>query len=261
MDLLLSLQSADELWTAAEFPFRWLDLKNPSAGSLGCPSSKVACDFLDTADELSNRRLLTLSVAIGELTEGISEFDSDRPPNHFSMPIAADTINRFDFVKVALAKTHPSCLRTDQKQVVEGEAWIELATSLSGQLSSPSKLILVHYADHHLAGSVEWERVLWASHLLGCEYILIDTFNKTAGSLADWLSTEDCQRYASQADVHGLKLSLAGSLRLEDLLRLEKTGASIIGIRGAACRDASRTSSLCRDRLQALSKCFDVVDY
>jgi uncharacterized protein (UPF0264 family) len=163
--------------------------------------------------------------------------------SQFPLPLSARTLDRFDYVKVALAGSQ------------DCKSWSDRAESLSQQLGDPSKLILVHYADHHLAGAVDWTSTLLASRDLGCEYILVDTFDKKAGRLTDWLSTDECRRYATAAKKLGLKLSLAGSLRIEDFKTLEKTGASILGIRGAACEEGSRVSGLCRDRLQKLSSC------
>ncbi len=245
MDLLLSLQSADELRIASDYSFRWLDLKNPLAGSLGCPKEEVANEFLGVADQLPGRSEWTLSVAIGELLESMPTHKEDGTDEHsqFPLPLSQEILDRFDYIKVALAGSS-NCL-----------SWKDRAASLSQQLDAPSKLILVHYADYHLAGAVDWATTLWASRELGCEYILIDTFDKKAGRLTDWLSTDDCQQYANEAERLGLKLSLAGSLRIEDFRTLEKTGASILGIRGAACLEGSRVSGLCRDRLQTLSSC------
>ena len=246
MDLLLSLMSADELQIASDYSFRWLDLKNPLAGSLGCPDAIVASDFLEVAERLHNRSQLTFSVAIGELLSGTTKLNSDGADTigQFQLPLPVEVLKRFDYVKVALAGSQTN------------ESWQGLAESLSLQLGNPSKLILVHYADNHLANAIDWKSTLAASRSLGCEYVLIDTFDKKAGQLLDWLSIEDCQRYATEAETIGLKLSLAGSLQIDDFKTLEKTGASILGIRGAACLDGSRVSRLCRDRLQRLSSCF-----
>ncbi len=245
MDLLLSLQSADELRMASDYSFLWLDLKNPLAGSLGCPEEKVAIEFLEVAEQLPSRNERTLSVAIGELLGGTSAGNEDSVDtrSQFPLPLSARTLDRFDYVKVALAGSR------------DCKSWKARAESLSQQLRDPSKLILVHYADHHLACAVDWTTTLLASRDLGCEYILIDTFDKNGGRLTDWLSTDECQRCATEAERFGPKLSLAGSLRIEDFRMLEKTGASILGIRGAACVEGSRVSRLCRDRLQKLSRC------
>jgi uncharacterized protein (UPF0264 family) len=246
MELLLSLQSAAELQIASGYSFRWLDLKNPLAGSLGCPEASVARDFLESAERFPNRNAWTLSVAIGELLDGAapSNVSNVDAAELFRLPLPAELLHRFDYVKVALAGSPNET------------SWRELAWSLSRQLRQPSQLILVHYADHRLAKAVDWKSTLAASHELGCEYLLIDTFDKKAGRLVDWLSTDECSQYASEAQRLGLKLSLAGSLRIEDFGLLEETGASILGIRGAACVDGSRISRLCRDRLRKLSSCF-----
>jgi uncharacterized protein (UPF0264 family) len=60
---------------------------------------------------------------------------------------------------------------------------------------------------------------------------------------------------AREASLAGLQLSLAGSLKLDELETAVEVGATVVGLRGALCHNGSRTGSLCRDRLwQALDR-------
>ena len=229
--LLLSLQSANELRFVQGMSFPWLDLKNPAKGSLGCPEFRAASEFLDAFDRSFDRGQCCLSMAVGELRD-----------EHWTelLPIAAG----FDFVKVALA----GCLH-DPK-------WETRATQLATQLDSKEKLILVHYADHQRAEAPDWQATLDAAFSLGSQFLLIDTCHKYAGRLWDWYPNERIREFAKEANAKGIQLSIAGSLRLEELKKARTLGAAVVGVRGAACLDSSRTLGLCRDRLMQLSKLF-----
>ena len=229
--ILISLQSADELKTVAGMGFDWLDLKNPVAGSLGCPSRNEADAFYELASRTIDRNHSFLSIALGELLEEAwTEV----------LPIAT----QFDFVKVALA----GCSDRDD--------WRERVQELAAKLAAKNKLILVHYADCQLACSPSWNETLDMAVSLESQYILIDTFDKRAGRLWDWYSPQAIQRLVKNGLANGVRLSIAGSLHIDELEEARTFGAEVIGVRGAACQDGSRTNGLCRDRLKQLSELF-----
>jgi len=229
--LLLSLQSVEELQSIRGWTFPWLDLKNPGAGSLGCPEAGVAEAFLVEAERQVDRNQCQLSIAIGELTElAWSEI----------LPIVAE----FDFAKVALA----GC--------VARKDWKPNAIDLAAELPAPDRLILVHYADHHRAAAPDWAATLETAVALSSRFLLIDTFDKSAGRLWDYYSPDRIQELAKEASAKGIRLSIAGSLRLDDLPRARQLGAAVVGVRGAACQDGSRVLGLSRDRIKMLSEIF-----
>lgn len=228
--LLVSLQSAAELELIEGCGVPWIDLKNPSAGSLGCPSASVIQDFLQRLSKLEGHSAITLSLAVGELLEQ-------------AWGEVADFFSSFDFVKVALA----GCARQPE--------WESRLAGLRDSLGDPKKLVLTHYADHHLADAPAWKPTLSMAAKQRSSYLLIDTFQKSAGRLWDWYSPADLKRMAREASLAGLQLSLAGSLKLDELETAVEVGATVVGLRGALCHNGSRTGSLCRDRLmQALDR-------
>jgi uncharacterized protein (UPF0264 family) len=229
--LLISLKSAEELRSVADFSFSWIDLKDPSAGSIGCPPKNVVSDFLDSANGFLDRTRCHMSLALGEL------LDESWREIH---PLASD----FDFVKVALAGCADQC------------DWTDRIESLASDLRARQRLILVHYADHRLANAPSWHATLDAARLLDCKFVLIDTYDKSAGRLWDWYSPENIRVMAADAKRSGVQLSIAGSLKIDELPMARTLGASVIGVRGAACQDSSRVDGLCRDRLQRLSEIF-----
>ena len=229
--LLVSLQSADELSMLTGFDLPWIDLKDPSAGSLGCPTPTVASEFLAAANRYIDRSRCHISIALGELLDESWEQLG---------PIASS----FDFAKVAMAGC---AAQTD---------WQVKARMLAAKVGGGERLILVHYADCNGARSPNWSETLAAAVALRSQFILIDTFNKSAGRLWDWYSPETIRELAASANKHGIELSIAGSLHIDELAMARALGAKVIGVRGAACQDGSRLLGLSRDRLSALTDLF-----
>lgn len=74
----------------------------------------------------------------------------------------------------------------------------------------------------------------------GADGVLIDTFNKLIGKgLLDYCDLEDIERFAKAMHRAGKEAWIAGSITLEDLPDLWKTGVDVICVRGAACEAGS----------------------
>lgn len=229
LKLLVSYQNASELEATHGFLPDWIDLKNPSRGSLGCPSAKTAEAFLKTARALVKGGAPTISVAVGELKDG-------------SWVGCEEFIAGFDFAKIGLA--HCQLCPSWQNEVRE----------LHASLNLPNRLILCYYADAHLAESPNWQQVLEVSQSIGAAYILIDTFDKQAGRLWDWCSEDQLLSMKASAQKVGIQLALAGSMQLDELPQVVRLGVNVVGFRGAVCKFGSRVQTLCRDRLDKASE-------
>jgi uncharacterized protein (UPF0264 family) len=101
----------------------------------------------------------------------------------------------------------------------------------------------VVYADRQIARSPAWDDILALSANSGAAYLLVDTFDKSAGTLFDHWSPAVIA--ACSRDVHaaGLGLVLAGSLAGDAILRAREFSPEFVAVRGAACR-GDRTGSL-----------------
>ncbi len=229
--ILVSIQNLAEFHQAYAAGIEWIDLKNPQAGSLGAPSSKLAWEVASAAQQRnhnSRRNCFTLSIALGELTE-------------FDEHLASMDLSGYDFAKMALADCESlSDWPTKILEVAE-------AKGLRG------RLIPVYYADRHDAGSPSFEAVLDVANRLGSPWLLIDTFNKSRGGLLSHLGRPQLDQWIALAQANRLRVSLAGSLRIDELPFLAKSGADILAVRSAACTDGVRTASLCEKRLAILA--------
>jgi uncharacterized protein (UPF0264 family) len=74
----------------------------------------------------------------------------------------------------------------------------------------------------------------------GADGILIDTFNKLIGKgLLDYYSVDDIATFADKLHRLGKEAWIAGSITIEELPLLWKTGVDVICVRGAACKPGS----------------------
>jgi uncharacterized protein (UPF0264 family) len=230
--LLVSVQNEGEFRIALRAGVRWIDVKDPSRGALGCPEIDVATGIQRTMI-LENTADIHFSVALGELSE--------TPLNdliHYTGSFADSAV-----FKIALSNC---CNRTD---------WRGLATTLAKGIGNPNRLILVHYADANESAAPSWREILLTAREIGSEYLLIDTWGKNGRSLLDFYSVEALQSMIAEANAFGFRVAIAGSLPLEALRSLASLGADWIGVRGAVCDGPHRTGSICETKVSiALAK-------
>jgi uncharacterized protein (UPF0264 family) len=112
-------------------------------------------------------------------------------------------------------------------------------------------VVPVAYADWRSAHAPPPEEVLVLAAQLPGRLLLVDTFDKSGGTLLDHLPWELIEAFVSSASDSGVRLVLAGSLRLTDIERLVDLEPVYLGVRGAACIggragaiDAARVKSL-----------------
>jgi uncharacterized protein (UPF0264 family) len=123
-------------------------------------------------------------------------------------------------------------------------------------------VIAVAYADHERAGSASTEAIFDAAVHAGAAGLLIDTADKSGPGLLALMSADAIGRAVARARGAGLIVALAGQLTASDLPFVRDIGASIAGVRGAAC-DEGRAGhiSAARIALLALSLGREPADY
>lgn len=200
-----------------------VDVKDPSRGSLGFAG---AVTINEIATEIANnKKEKLLSVALGELQS-----------------IDFDEVNRIDwscvdFVKLGLSGFYDDLL------------WRSKLCKALANIPARVRRVLVLYVDQ-VEASVATEMIQDAKEA-GLSVVLLDTFDKSRGNaFVHW--TEDAvRRTFESAARRALTTVLAGSIGLPDLPRAFRTGADLIGVRGAVC-DGDRSGSLSQQRLDRL---------
>jgi len=223
--LLVSVANADEWAMAFNARVGWIDLKDPSRGPLGRPDLNVAIQF---ATQMQRRPESCWSIAGGELLDWKPESDSE----------FCRILGTTGAIKWALA----GCARDT--------AWRLRFAECLARLPSAHQAILVHYADYHACEAPNWDTVLEVASENRLQHVLIDTAVKDGRCLFDHLSSESLQSYIKNARWMGLRVAIAGSLRLEQLPFGCQLGASWVGVRGAVCYQADRTCSFQTERLE-----------
>jgi (5-formylfuran-3-yl)methyl phosphate synthase len=203
--LLVSVRSVAEAEAALAGGADVIDVKEPANGSLGRAADSVIGDIVS---HVSGRR--PISVALGELCEpgplpslacisfvkwGLSRIGKD-----------ADWPDRWREARKAVARENPSC-----------------------------QLVAVAYADWEAANAPDVDSVC----RLACNsagVFLIDTFTKHIGrTLLDYLCPEALDSLCRRCRKAGVRVALAGSLKIEQLPTLMECRPDLIAVRGAVC--------------------------
>ncbi len=221
--LLVSARSMAESKLIIAAGALWLDLKEPSLGSLGRPS----LDLIFAVLELDIPESVQVSVAGGELRSWTPDLDA----------LLAAKLPARAYLKVALSEC-------------EGQEWQSVAERISRALVRRSQLILVHYADTKNSNAPAWLDVIETSKSLGGKFVLIDTYGKQSGGLMDHYSLVQLEEMIGEANQRKLGVALAGSLKVDQLKSLSNSRADWLGVRGAVCHDSQRTGEICPTKLQ-----------
>ena len=222
VELLVSVRSCEEIPAALAGGCDLLDFKEPQQGALGM----VPAQSLQKMTEYCHHHnvSLPLSMALGELDEWKARQDIPRLPGNIR------------YLKLGLSRIQHDP-RWNQK-------WLKFTERIEAASQKTFEWIAVAYADWESAGSVSPLEVLTAAIENRCAGLLIDTYEKRGSGLTDLLSHQQLETIITQTHSQGLKIALAGSIRLNDLERLSDLEPDIIGIRGTACEGSKRTNRI-----------------
>ncbi len=244
-ELLLSVKNSDEvrtIWPAAP---RVIDLKNPSAGSLGRPDLGTTAEFRRTCHELrdspendSNRIAPALSIAMGELKDA-NEWQNQSEWH--------EELCHFKFCKMGISGTTQL---TDWK-----EKWQEASESLPN-----SQLVMVCYLDWSSADSPRPMDIIDFAIAMNCETILFDTFEKQNGNLFQNISEQELKNLIHIASERQITTVLAGSIDQECIAKAISMRSTMIGIRGAIC-DSIRESQVTPVSLSNFLRVFEAANH
>lgn len=222
---LASVTSLDEARLALAGGADLIDCKQPADGALGALSAAVVNSIVG---DIGGRALV--SATIGDL-----EDDADR----IVMATAAMASTGVDFVKIGF---------------FGGVAQRDTARLIAGANLGRARPVAVLMADRQLdLGLIPF---LARS---GFAAVMIDTSDKTVGSLTKLKSAAELQAFVDAAASNGIASGLAGSLRQVDVPLLAALSPDILGFRGALC-EGGRTGTFDPARVRAIrveiDRCF-----
>jgi len=209
--LLVSVRDANEAGRAVAGGADIVDAKEPRLGSLAPVSPPALRAIRDAVPDG-----LRVSAALGDVaaTEDVSRAFANLPAG-------------LSFVKLGF------------RGLLDGARVGELlaaAVELASRLERPPAVIAVAYADHVRARALPPGSFPCLLAKTGAGGLLVDTCFKDGGSLFDLLATEDLARVGLALEADEFTFALGGSLRADEVKAAAETGATIFGVRGAACR-------------------------
>jgi len=217
--LLVSVRNGDEALAALNGGADIIDVKEPYAGPLGMPTRG---QIEEVVRRVAGER--PVSVALGDLPT--------------SAPVLPDQIR---FAKVGFAHCG---------NVTNG-VWRSQLESTWGNLPPSCQRVIAIYADWRAANSPAPADLLAAAHDMGCQGLLVDTYQKGLGSLLDLCSPTELSEWIATARRLRWFVALAGSLDTSSLPGAIRWKPDIVGVRGAAC-PAGRNSTVSTRRVTDL---------
>lgn len=211
--LLASVRNLEEAKLVIDAGCDWLDLKDPQAGALGAVSLTIARDIVRR-----HAGALPISATIGDCWN-TPEVIPERVENLARLGM--------EYVKVGVFARD---LATD------------FALHLKHAVSLVPNLIAVCFAENAPSAPSAADVAQLAA--LGLRGVMLDTADKSRGSLSSLLAPAQISEFVAAARAHGLIVGLAGSLRRQDVSQMVTYGADYLGFRGALCRGHSREDTI-----------------
>jgi (5-formylfuran-3-yl)methyl phosphate synthase len=193
-----------------------IDIKDPAQGALGAVDRDTSMAIISA---VAGRR--PVSATIG---------DVPMEPARMQDAVADRIALGVDFIKIGL---FPG-----------GDP--RAALDALGPLVARTPLVFVLFADAMPAFDA-----VAAAAAIGVTGVMLDTRDKSAGSLRTHLSARELNAFVADAKAHSLMVGLAGSLADEDVAPLLALRPDLLGFRGALCR-GSRNAALDPDACAAI---------
>ncbi len=220
--MLASVNSVEEALQALAANVDIIDLKQPALGALGA---------------LETDLVKSIVVAIGGRCP-VSATIGDLPmqPEIVYHAVKAMAETGVDYVKIGFF------FGGDWQGTLE-----KLAT-----LPRTANLIAVLFADTQPDFAV-----INSLETAGFKGVMLDTMNKSNGSLTQVMAKTDIAQFVRLAKDRSLLCGLAGSLRLDDIAELMPYQSDYLGFRGALCREHNRTAQLDKSSIIRIKQAMD----
>jgi len=221
--LLVSVRSAEEAQAALRGGADWIDLKEPRRGPLGAVDAATAGQVAARM-----RGMAPLSAAADELRD-------------WSGGAAREllAVEGVSLLKLGLSGCRgiewPPLWRHAQQEIAEGGR----------------ELVAVIYADAELARSPSAGEIIDVAAAAACRWLLIDTFDKVAGALHDYVDNTALRDLLDRARSAGMATVVAGSLNADSIAKLPMELIDMVAVRGAVC-PRGRSGVVRRERVAEL---------
>jgi (5-formylfuran-3-yl)methyl phosphate synthase len=219
--LLVSVRSAVEAQVALAGGAEVVDVKEPLRGSLGAADAETIEAVVRAVAGRAK-----VSAALGELLAGGS--------------LNARLAGRLQYAKFGLA----GC--------IDEPNWITRFRQAVARLPEGIRPVAVVYADWKSARAPDPGQVLELAQAIGCGAVLVDTCDKTQGSLLEHWPLAEVVRFVTEVRQSGMLSVIAGGLGRPEIAEIVPLAPDYIAVRGAACHGA-RTGRIDIKRVRHLS--------
>jgi len=227
--LLVSLVAVSECSVFADAGYPdFIDVKNPSAGSLGMPA-------LNTIKEIRKKIPLAVpvSAAIGDARDDPSYYASLA-----SMAVEAGA----NIIKVGLyGFANGKRIHAFLSHIRRENTAVPLAACLYADIADSRS---VRDFPHMAAGA-------------GMDICLLDTFAKTGEKLTDYIGKDELSFFTGLCGRFGILSAFAGGLEVEDADWIAQTAPDIAGFRGAVAENGRGETGISPAKLKKLIKVFN----
>jgi uncharacterized protein (UPF0264 family) len=225
MRLLVSVIDAGEARVASAAGADVIDVKDPSAGALGEAAPRVI-----RAVRAATPAHLPVSAALGD-----GPFTTARA----ATLAGAAAAHGAAFVKLGLRETSLAAALVNLRAV-------------RGAIPDGTHLVVAGFADSGRAGAPDPRALPELAAAAGAQGCLLDTAVKDGRGLLHWLDEAALAAFVVACRARGLFSALAGSLGVEELVRLGPLGPDLVGVRGAACVGDRVGGRVAAERVRAL---------
>ena len=232
--LLVSVRNVHEARAALAGGCDLLDVKEPNRGPLGMADPDVIAAVAQFAAADRKASAGACSAALGELVDWRSK------TSEFLLPPG-----------VGYVKFGSAYLDTPNSWI---DAWQHALSRLAAPARPDLQCVAVAYADWRRANSLAPTRLLEAAHAVACPVLLIDTFDKSAGSLLELMELSELRKLCDATHRAGMKIALAGRLDCVQFPALAEARPDILGVRGAACIGGRRSAAVSAEAVRTLKQ-------
>lgn len=231
MNTMISVTNESEAMLALEGGAQLIDVKNPMEGSLGANFPWVI---------ESIKRMMPLEVEISA-TIG----DAQDLPGTFALAALGAASCGVDYVKVGLL---------DFTSVERAVYFVQRLQEALDHSTCWGKLIIAGYGDRKGSSGFSPLDIPLIASKGGAKGCMLDTYDKSQGSLFDYLTKESLENFVNQSKEAGLICALSGSLTEAHVSQLHDIQPDIVGLRGAVCIGQQRQGSLDSEKVAAMKK-------
>jgi uncharacterized protein (UPF0264 family) len=225
--LLVSVRNANEADAALAGGADLIDVKEPKRGSLGPADEEVLTEVIA---KVAARR--PVSAALGELLDSFWKRPSIMPG-------------------LAYAKWGLAGFQRHAPLVWRWE--LTHAVQQLVEFNSECQAVAVAYADWERAQAPPPNEVLTLAVQLRMGAFLIDTWEKDASTLLDWLSFAEVESLHKRCRDGGVPIALAGSLGVTEIETLLPLRPDWFAVRGAVCQGRRRQAAIDEGKVRQLA--------